>query len=258
MPGNGELRCLPLSVLAAPWWAEATGRRRMLWVLLCLHADEHGVCVASLSEMADWQATMRLDLLGRQYAEAPARQTVKDDLTWLEGRAAIRRSVQAKQRIEVVGYVPMPRSDGDAPYSGAVPFQEIVDAYNAAAGGSLRKCRGLSTEREGHLRARWQEGLFRENYARIFEKAAASSLAKDWRGMDFDWLTANGQNYLKVWEGKYDEPPQRRTTAADPRVARQAGGPAAGGATNRDGRSFGESSRPVSAFDGDGDGERTT
>ena len=101
---------------------------------------------------------------------------------------------------------------------GVVPYRAIIDAWNTAARGTpLPQVKTLTDRRRTHIHARWQEELFRENYARLFEKAVTLPLLRgerpsikhpNWRG-DFDWLTANDGNYVKVLEGKYDEQSQK-------------------------------------------------
>lgn len=93
------------------------------------------------------------------------------------------------------------------------PYAEIVSTWNRAVEGSpLLKVARLTDQRRQHVKARWQEEAFRDNYARLFEKVAKLPLMRgempsakcpNWKA-DFDWVTKNGSNYIKVLEGKYD------------------------------------------------------
>lgn len=258
MAGQRQVCSVPVDLVDQPWWSEALHSRRLLYVSLYLHADERGMVRASYATMGKWLTTVSKDMFGRQTTreKAPPPTTVKGSLAWLVEHGAIRHGVEGSSVVTIVDYVSSVPPPEDAPYTGDVPYAVIVAAYNGAAslnGGRLRQCRGLGEQRKAHLRARWQEAAFRENYARVFEMAAGSSLAKAWRGLDLDWLVKNGQNYLKVLEGKYPSEAEAVDAGAGQQAA--AAGPegrgakgAAGNGKPR-GRTFGDGAQELTAFE---------
>jgi len=59
------------------------------------------------------------------------------------------------------------------------------------------------------LKARLKEPAFVEHWKKAIDKAMSSAFCrgKNDRGwkIDFSWFVENGNNYLKVLEGKYDD-----------------------------------------------------
>jgi len=102
-----------------------------------------------------------------------------------------------------------------------VPYQQIVAAWNAVASQQPRlpQVQSVSTARKAHLRARWTEPMFRDSYAKLFERVGGSRFLRGesgrWRA-DFDWIIKNDENYAKVMEGKYDDRTDRTADAANP------------------------------------------
>jgi len=79
------------------------------------------------------------------------------------------------------------------------------------------KVRSLTHSRKKHILARLKEPLFAENYDLIFRKVLASDFLmgkvpsekhKDWKAT-FDWVISNDHNYVKVFEGNYDNKKSR-------------------------------------------------
>ena len=96
---------------------------------------------------------------------------------------------------------------------------EVVDAWNAMAerDSHFTKVRTLSRQRKAHLAARWQEALWRDNWAKMIESIPTSDFLagkgdKHWI-VSFDWLIRNDENYAKIIEGKYTN---RQNGAAKP------------------------------------------
>jgi len=95
-----------------------------------------------------------------------------------------------------------------------IPYDEIAAHYNETVRRHADDRRGrlmdIRTDRRlKHLRARWQEELFRQHWRKVFDLAAeipfmrrGSRTHPNFRG-DFDWLIANDTNYVKVLEGRY-------------------------------------------------------
>ena len=94
--------------------------------------------------------------------------------------------------------------------------QQVVDFWNrkvAETGAQLPSVKSLSEDRKTKIRIRWSEfakvGNPVEVCRVIFTKAAASKFLQGdnnngWRAT-FDWLFTNGKNWVKVYEGNYDE-----------------------------------------------------
>ena len=65
----------------------------------------------------------------------------------------------------------------------------------------------ISVERRRHLKARYSDKHFRENIFKAIDMIRKSKFlrgesGKKWKA-DFDFLTMNGTNYIKILEGKY-------------------------------------------------------
>jgi hypothetical protein len=79
----------------------------------------------------------------------------------------------------------------------------------------LPKIKTLTDKRRAALKVRMSEKQFAENLPLIIEKVASSDFLcgrndRHWR-CDFDWLTKNDTNFIKVLEGKYDNKGQTAT-----------------------------------------------
>lgn len=78
---------------------------------------------------------------------------------------------------------------------------------------SLPKVLKLSDKRKSKIRIRFEEmGQDYQVLQEVFEKAEASHFLRGdnnrgWKA-DFDWIFTNGQNWVKILEGKYDNKPQ--------------------------------------------------
>lgn len=78
---------------------------------------------------------------------------------------------------------------------------------------SLPKVLKLSDKRKSKIRIRFEEmGQDYQVMQEVFEKAEASNFLRGdnnrgWHA-DFDWIFTNGQNWVKILEGKYDNKPQ--------------------------------------------------
>ena len=78
---------------------------------------------------------------------------------------------------------------------------------------SLPKVIKLSDKRKSKIKVRFDEmGQDYQVMQEVFEKAEASNFLRGdnnrgWHA-DFDWIFTNGQNWVKILEGKYDNKPQ--------------------------------------------------
>ena len=92
------------------------------------------------------------------------------------------------------------------PSSVSVPYQDIVNLYNATCM-KMPRCTMLTDERRRHIKARWGEHSNLEAFTDLFTKAAASDFLNNgngtWKGANFDWLLKPA-NFVKVLEGNYD------------------------------------------------------
>jgi len=119
------------------------------------------------------------------------------------------------------------------------PNKLISDAFNEAfKGTTIPKCSRITDRRREQLKARMEEPVFRNHYAEIFAKAAASEFMTTpvdgkWKGVTFDWLIQNDSNYTKVFEGNYDNDGRSTAGSAKKQVS-------FGGETNVSGRTFEE------------------
>ena len=85
----------------------------------------------------------------------------------------------------------------------------IVNYWNAK--GNLPKIKSFTGHRQNKLKARMKESLFAENWEAIIDKISSSSFCTGsggtgWKA-DIDWILENDTNYVKVFEGKYDNKP---------------------------------------------------
>ena len=99
----------------------------------------------------------------------------------------------------------------------SIPYDEIKDMWN-------RKCSMLTTvttitsKRKEKIRARFKEFSFVgepiDIFSTLLDKTSKSKWMteesrENWRKGLFDWLFANSENWVKVWEGKYDSTSQQ-------------------------------------------------
>lgn len=87
------------------------------------------------------------------------------------------------------------------------PAALIFLAYNENRG-ELPEAKVLNKDRREKCRARWKEVPRLDYWREVFSKAAESSFLtgatdRGWKA-NFDWLTKNGSNHVKVYEGAYD------------------------------------------------------
>lgn len=96
--------------------------------------------------------------------------------------------------------------------------QQVVDFWNRKVketGAQFPQVKSLSEDRKKKIRIRWEEfkqiGNPVDVCRSLFEKATASKFLqgdnpKGWAAT-FDWIFTNGKNWLKIYEGNYDEHP---------------------------------------------------
>lgn len=101
--------------------------------------------------------------------------------------------------------------DKDKDKDKALPIKvkDFVDRWNEL---NPIKAKHISQERKEKFRARCQENAFVDNWQLIIKKASESDFLTgrkpskshpNFKG-DIDWVLCNGNNYVKVLEGKYD------------------------------------------------------
>ena len=96
----------------------------------------------------------------------------------------------------------------DAPPAHAhVPYQEIMDLYNATCV-SYPRCKSMSEARKKAIRERFNAGYTLDDFRVLFTKAEASSFLKgknnrNWSAT-FDWMLKDA-NMSKVLDGNYDD-----------------------------------------------------
>lgn len=65
----------------------------------------------------------------------------------------------------------------------------------------------ISSERRKRIKLRYESGHFRENIKKVIERIAKSPFLlgqKGWK-VNFDYLIANDNNYVKILEGKFED-----------------------------------------------------
>ena len=209
---NGVPRLLPGKL---PWLDTGPWAQRLIYLWLWRHADAEGWVTVRPGELAKY---LRFQVGLFANLEPPAmRKCVADGIRRLTKDGAVDRdpNVTGKMRLRVNDYRGLPLSTQPpnvtpAPEPGAVPYKEIVEAWNALAETSpLLRVRVLTPKRKVHLKARWQHETFREHWAAVFELLAESWLARTFRGCrDINWLVKNDENWPKVLEGKYADEPE--------------------------------------------------
>ena len=242
---NGPCKRVPTD---CRWLREGPPFQRSLMLSLWLDADDEGNVRASLAKLAESLAYQQGFV-----TTGPSRELVHDALGRLEEGGAIATQRDARGTlVHIVDYARYQDDECHTVQPGQVPYDAIAAEWNALAAHSpLKAVRSITPKRKAHLRARWQEREFRENYARAFELVHQSAWctgrhpqAGGWRA-SFDWIIQNGENYVKALEGTYaDRPP------ASPASGQQAEGvgPRFGAATAAPGRRFGAGSRKATAY----------
>jgi len=96
------------------------------------------------------------------------------------------------------------REKGDPKYI------EVLEYWNASG---LPNARHLTRERTEKLKLRWREPEFKQNYKVATKKIASSGFCRGkskngWKAT-FDWFIRNDNNWLKAYEGKYDDSIER-------------------------------------------------
>jgi hypothetical protein len=77
-------------------------------------------------------------------------------------------------------------------------------------------CQTLTTQRKKHLRARFKEVLWRENWQKVIDMCETSDfLILECRPFDFTWIIKNPENYAKILEGRYQSKTKATRTVAD-------------------------------------------
>lgn len=94
------------------------------------------------------------------------------------------------------------------------PYQDIADLWNEVCGGVLPRVKALNANRRQKIKCRLAEfgGKGREDWLararELFTRVVASDFLRGanksgWTAT-FDWLFMNGENWVKVTEGNYD------------------------------------------------------
>ena len=99
------------------------------------------------------------------------------------------------------------RREDTKPAHAHVPYQEIMDLYNATCV-SYPRCKSMSEARKKAIRARFNAGYTLDDFRVLFTKAEASSFLKgknnrNWSAT-FDWMLKDA-NMSKVLDGNYDD-----------------------------------------------------
>ena len=103
-----------------------------------------------------------------------------------------------------------------------IPFQKIVEIYNAKLGSTLGVCRQLNAKRQSWLRARYRDVAeaigsnvqsdVLDGFGHFYDKIARSDFLMgrktDFRAT-FDWIHQSS-NYLKIYEGNYENGARQR------------------------------------------------
>jgi len=139
-----------------------------------------------------------------------------------DSKGKVRKGKERKE--EKIPPVVPPQGD-DPPLGNRVPYAEIARTWNEVAGKAglptVMRPGGLSELRKRHLKRRWTEATFREQYRAIFERVAATPFLcgdndRHWPAT-FDWIVKNAENYVKVLEGAYDRGSKPKPTGPDAR-----------------------------------------
>lgn len=100
---------------------------------------------------------------------------------------------------------------------------KIISLWNSLDNPPFSAIRSLTDDRRKRLRTRYGDKQFAENIETIIKKIGGSEFCRgktNWVA-SFDWLIKNGNNYVKVLEGKYDDRAEgnsgRTNTSGNPR-----------------------------------------
>ena len=98
-----------------------------------------------------------------------------------------------------------PHCNQEMPTEVDIAMDKIIESWNNLR---LPKVTNLTSSRKRHLKARLKEPMFVNNWEELFMKVKRSDFLTgkngyDWK-VDFSWIIANNNNYVKVLEGKYD------------------------------------------------------
>ena len=105
------------------------------------------------------------------------------------------------------------KEEGKPSSNSAVPYEEIVKVWNETCT-SLNKVEILGEKRKEKIRLRWKEfselGDPMQVLNTILKKLQASSFITkesraNWRKNCFNWIFENSENWVKVYEGNYDD-----------------------------------------------------
>lgn len=111
--------------------------------------------------------------------------------------------------------------------TGVVPYQEIMDGWNAMAErAGLAKIRYMHSKRKAKLRTRWREGVFTLSWPVLMETIPkipflVGKNPRGWR-VTFDFVIRSDETYLNILEGKYGEPVDVAPAVTPEDEARQA------------------------------------
>ena len=97
------------------------------------------------------------------------------------------------------------------------PPESLVDYWKSKS--NLPQVRSITSGRRKKLVARFGEPDFSDHWREIIDKVSQSAFCtgdndRGWR-VGIDWLLANETNYVKVLEGKYDNPPKPEPQRGD-------------------------------------------
>jgi len=100
----------------------------------------------------------------------------------------------------------------DGPFSVPPPFSEIMQMWNGAMTRSVPKIVGLSETRKEKIKLRFEEmggfakskEILLECFRKINDSDFCNGKGETKWVASFDWFFSNGQNWMKVHEGNYD------------------------------------------------------
>ncbi len=119
-----------------------------------------------------------------------------------------------------------PEGNSSLPTSESIPYRKICDMWNDTADKvpGVPKVAKLTDARKRKIAQRIREmgekdiGKAMETYAAVLDKIPQSQFFTEKWQPDFDWLFANGSNWVKVLEGNYAKygKPQRQNPPREP------------------------------------------
>lgn len=102
-----------------------------------------------------------------------------------------------------------------------IDFNSLLGLYHKTCP-SLPKIEKLTDSRKKKMKARFIEmGNDIDKLTKVFEKVEASDFLKGVNGTfkaSFNWIFENDNNWLKIYEGNYDNKPQQQTSLQNQRV----------------------------------------